>query len=150
MINEGKEKQNERNVLQESIKPKREIVKTLRLNIKEYAKQITELKAIRDGKHRVAKGTTEGLGDNIAASVTTLLTLELSLKDEITLFNMIFSSQNRFEAKTQAKDIHGQIQDIYKALKESENQIQEKDIQIATIFNEAQDQHNEAIAKFKL
>jgi len=107
-ISEGKEKQKERDQQQKAVHPIREVIKNLRLNIKEYAKQIAELKDIRDGKHRKAKGSLEGLKDNVASSLTTLLNLELTLKDEITLFNMIFSSKDRFEAKAQAEDIHGQ------------------------------------------
>ncbi len=149
LITEGKEKQRERDLLQDSTKPKREVIKTLRLNIKEYAKQINELKDIRDGKHREAKGSVEGLKDNINSSITTLLTLDLSLKDEITLFNMIFSSKKRFEAKTMAEDIHNQIQEIYNALKDSEHQIQDKELQIAKIIQDSQILHNESIVRFK-
>ena len=105
LISEAKEKQKERDILQESIKPKREVFKNLRLNIKEYAKQISELKDVRDGKHREAKGSLEGLKDNVKGSITTLLSLDLSLKDEITLFNMIFSTKQRYEAQTLAEDI---------------------------------------------
>ena len=149
LIAEAKEKQKERDKLHESIKPKREVIKNLRLNIKEYAKQIAELKNIRDGKHREAKGSLVGLQDNIAASLTTLVTLDLTLKDEITLFNMIFASKERYNAKMTAEDIHKQIQDVYKALKESEHQINESEMQIIKISQKAQERHNDAIAKFK-
>jgi uncharacterized coiled-coil DUF342 family protein len=149
LISEGKEKQKARDKLQDSVKPKREVIKNLRLNIKEYAKQIAELKDIRDGKHRKAKGSLEGLKDNIAGSLTTLLTLDLSLKDEITLFNMIFSSKDRFSAKTEAENIHEQIQNIYNALKESESQINDEEQQITKIFQESQMLHNESVTKFK-
>jgi uncharacterized coiled-coil DUF342 family protein len=149
MINEAKEMQKERDSIRETTKPMREVIKNLRLNIKEYAKQINELKNIRDGKHREAKGSLDGLKDNIAASLTTLLTLDLSLKDEITLFNMIFSTKDRYQAKEQADNIHSQIQDIYTALKESENQIFSIESQIAKTNQEAQDKHTESVAKFK-
>jgi len=149
LISEAKEKQKERDALQESIKPKREIIKNLRLNIKEYAKQIAELKEIRAGKHQEAKGSLQGLQDNIATSLTTLLTLDLSLKDEITLFNMIFSTKQRYHAKMDAEDVHQQIQDTYNALKESEHQIQQKELQISKIIQDSQILHNKSLAQFK-
>ncbi len=149
LINEAKEKQKERDSIKQSINPMLEVIKNLRFNIKEYAKQINELKNIRDGKHREAKGSLDGLRDNIAASITTLLTLDLTLKDEITLFNMIFSTRERYWAKQQADDIHSQIQEIYNALKETENQIMEIETQIGKIKQESQEKHNGAIMKFK-
>jgi len=149
LINEGKEKQKERNKIQESVKPKREVISKLILNIKEYAKQISELKDIRDGKHREAKGSLEGLMDNIAGSLTTLLSLDLTLKEEIMLFDMIFSSKDRYYAKVSAEDIHNQIQKIYKALKATEQQVQDEEDQISKIFKDSQLCHNESVAKFK-
>ena len=149
MITEAKEKQKERDTIRETIKPKLEIIKNLRLNIKEYGKQISELKDIRDGKHREAKGSIEGLKDNVEASLTTLLSLDLSLKDEITLFNMIFSTKERYSAKVIASDIHNQIQEIYNNLKESENQIINLESQIAKINHEAQACHNFSVSRFK-
>jgi uncharacterized coiled-coil DUF342 family protein len=149
LISEGKAKQKERDEHRETIKPMLEVIKNLRLNIKEYAKQISELKNIRDGKHREAKGSLDGLKDNIAASVTTLLNLDLALKDEITLFNMIFSTQDRYSAKVQADDTHSQIQEVYSALKESENQIMGIEEQIAKIKEESQGKHLESMEKFK-
>ncbi len=148
-ISDALDKQKERDKLQESTRPKREVIKNLRLNIKEYAKHISELKDIRDGKHREAKGSRVGLKDNIAGSLTTLLNLELSLKDEITLFNMIFSSQERYQAKIQADDIHNQIQELYDALKQTERQVDEEEANINKIFQESQILHNESISKFK-
>lgn len=149
LISEAKEKQKDRDALQESTKPKREIIKNLGLNIKEYAKQISELKEIRAGKHREAKGSLQGLQDNIATSLTTLLTLDLSLKDEITLFNMIFSTKQRYHAKMDAEDVHQQIQDTYNALKESERQIQQEEVQISKIIQDSQILHNKSLAQFK-
>jgi uncharacterized coiled-coil DUF342 family protein len=149
MIGEAKELQKERDDIRKTTNPMREVIKNLRLNIKEYAKQINELKNIRDGKHREAKGSLNGLKDNISASLTTLLNLDLSLKDEITLFNMIFSTRDRYQAKQLADDIHSQIQDVYTALKESENQIMSIESQIAKTNQEAQDKHNESVTKFK-
>jgi uncharacterized coiled-coil DUF342 family protein len=149
LIVEAKERQKERDSLQESIKPKREVIKNLRLNIKEYAIQINDLKNIRAGKHREAKGSLEGLKNNVADSLTTLLILNLSLKDEITLFNMIFATKQRYQAKSMAEDIHKQIQDIYNALKESERQIQNTEVQIAKIVQDSQILHNESISRFK-
>lgn len=149
LISEGKEKQKERDKIREAIKPKREVIKNLLLHIKEFSKQIAELKNIRDGKHREAKGSLEGLQDNVSASLTTLLTLDLSLKDEITLFNMIFSTKQRYDAKILAEDTHKQIQEVYNALKESEKQIGDQEAQIAKINQEAQSLHSESVNKFK-
>ncbi len=149
LISDAKEKQKERDLLRESTKPKHEIIKNLKFNIKEYAKQINDLKNIRDGKHREAKGSIQGLQDNLAASLTTLLTMDFSLKDEITLFNMIFSTKERYEAKVEADDIHQQIQEVYQAIKETENQIKNAEIEISKVLKESQDRHNESIAKFK-
>jgi chromosome segregation protein len=149
LISNGKELQGERDQLQQSTKPTREVIKNLRLNIKEYAKQINELKNIRDGKHREAKGSIQGLQDNIAASLTTLLTMDLALKDEITLFNMIFSTKDRYEAKVEADDIHKQIQDVYSAIKETEAQITIAEQEINKVFEESQIKHQEAISKFR-
>jgi uncharacterized coiled-coil DUF342 family protein len=149
LISEGKEKQKERDKHRDTTKPKYAIIKNLRLHIKEYAKQINELKDLRDGKHREAKGSIQGLEDNIAASLTTLLNMDLSLKDEITLYNMIFSTKDRYKAKVQADDIHNQIQEIYNAIKESEQQIRSTEGEIGEIIKESQDRHNESVAKFK-
>jgi len=149
LISEAKDLQKERDSVRKTAKPKREIINNLRLHIKEFSKQISELKNIRDGKHREAKGSIIGLSDNINSSLTTLLTLDLSLKDEITLFDMIFSTKQRYDAKVLADDIHGQIQDIYSALKNSERQIQEQETQISQIYQTAQQMHNESVAKFK-
>ena len=148
-ISSAKELQKERDQLQETTKPKREIIKNLRFNIKEYAKQINELKNIRDGKHREAKGSIQGLQDNLAASLTTLLTMDLALKDEIILFDMIFSTKERYEAKVEADDIHKQIQDVYLAIKETDAQINNADQDIGKIIAESQEKHNAAIAKFR-
>jgi uncharacterized coiled-coil DUF342 family protein len=149
LISEAKEKQKERDHLRESTRPKREIIKNLKFNIKEYAKQINDLKNIRDGKHREAKGSIQGLQDNLAASLTTLLNMDLSLKDENTLFNMIFSTKERYEAKVEADDIHQQIQEVYQAIKDTENQIKNEEFEISMVLKESQDRHNDSIAKFK-
>ena len=149
LISEAKDMQKERDSIRGTTKPKREIIRNLQLNIKEFGKQIAELKSIRDGKHREAKGSLQGLSDNIASSLTTLLTLDLSLKDEITLFNMIFSTQQRYDAKILADDIHKQIQDIYDALKNSEHTTYEQEAQIKQIYQEAQRLHTDSVAKFE-
>jgi uncharacterized coiled-coil DUF342 family protein len=149
LISQGKELQKERDTIRESVKPKVMIIKNLRLNIKEFSKQISELKNIRDGKHREAKGSKVGLKDNVESSLTTLLNLDLSLKDEITLFNMIFSARSRYDAKVVADDAHNQIQEIYNTLKDSENQIISLEGQINAINHQAQDKHNESVTKFK-
>jgi uncharacterized coiled-coil DUF342 family protein len=149
LITEGKEIQKERDNLRETAKPKREVIKNLRLHIKEFSKQINELKDLRDGKHREAKGSIEGLKDNVMSALTTLLTLDLSLKDEITLFNMIFSTKDRYDAKLMAEDTHKQIQDTYNSLKETERQIVEQESQVTRIYADAQKLHDESVVKFR-
>jgi uncharacterized coiled-coil DUF342 family protein len=149
LITEGKDIQKDRDILRETAKPKREIIKNLRLHIKEFSKQISELKNIRDGKHREAKGSIESLQDNVVNMVTTLVNMDLSLKDEITLYNMIFDTQHRYNAKILAEDTHKQIQEIYNNLKDTERQVTEQEAQISKIFADAQKLHDHSLEKFK-
>ncbi|MEM3342234.1 MAG: hypothetical protein QW728_06035 [Thermoplasmata archaeon] len=122
MIQEAKRFQQKRDEINQKLLELKMEKKEHTSQIKKEASKITEIKQERDKLNEMAKGTVESLSRNIFNSLKTLFTLDLSLKNEIILFEMIMETQERLKIKQKADETHQQIQAQYKMLKEAEGE----------------------------
>jgi len=149
LIGEGKDHQKKRDSLQTNISPKRRHVKDFRNNVEVLSAKVTRLKKERDDQNRKAKGKLEYLNKQITGQFTTLMTMEIALKEELLLYNMILDMQEKIEYSKKGDAAHKNMVAAYKELKG----IQETQWNAYQEINEqrqkAQEEHFASLGKFK-
>ena len=149
LIGEGKDHQKKRDSLQTKISPKRRHVKDFRNDVEVLSAKVTRLKKERDDHNRKAKGKLEYLNKQITGQFTTLMTMEIALKEELLLYNMILDMQEKIEYSKKGDAAHKKMVAAYKELKG----IQETQWNAYQEINEqrqkAQEEHFASLGKFK-
>ena len=149
LIGEGKDHQKKRDSLHTKISPKRRHVKDFRNDVEVLSAKVTRLKKERDDHNRKAKGKLEYLKKQITGQFTTLMTMEIALKEELLLYNMILDMQEKIEYSKKGDAAHKKMVAAYKELKG----IQETQWNAYQEINEqrqkAQEEHFASLGKFK-
>jgi len=129
--------------------------KKLRNKMRDYsrevssrARKISQEKEIRNQFQREARGSPESLSKQFGGAIQTLITMELSLKNEIIMVEMIMELQKRYEAKKAADEVHHDIQETYKDLKETEAEAKSEFSTLSEVLARAQEEHQTAIDLF--
>ena len=140
-INEAKKHLSERDRIQSKIKAKNTDKKSIFKQISSKADSISKTKEERDKLNKEAKGYQERLRDQMVGSIKTLLGMDLSLKNEIIMVEMIFDFQGRLKQKMAADKLHKEIQTTYKDLKSTETQLQSVFGQLGNMISLSQHEH---------
>jgi uncharacterized coiled-coil DUF342 family protein len=111
--------------------------------------KVSQLKAKRDGYNHKARGKVDYFKKQITGQFNTLLTMEISLKEEILLFNMIQDLQRRIEAGMKADAFHKEMVANYKLLKTKQEEQWNTYQEINLEKQLAQEEHFASLGKFK-
>ncbi len=74
-----------------------------------YLHRIGELRKIRDAFNAASRGTMERLLANLASTRQDLLSSDLSLKNELYMFDLLFELRDRVLVKVEADKVHKEI-----------------------------------------
>ncbi len=149
LIKEGKELQKKRDALQTKLKPMWNDFKKYQKNMDKHAENIKELKGERNEFNKEARGTLGYLENSLIEQFKTLLTREISLKEEIRIYSMFIDLRKRTQISAIADEKHQKITENYHQLKENEKKKNTILQEINEIKKTSQDAHFESIAKFK-
>jgi phosphoserine phosphatase len=140
-INEAKKHLSDRDRIQNQIKKRNTDKKSIFKQISRKAQTISKTKEERDKLNKEAKGYQERLRDQMVGSIKTLLGMDLSLKNEIIMVEMIFDFQGRLKQKMEADKLHQEIQTTYKDLKSTESQLQGIFGDMGNMMSKSQNEH---------
>jgi uncharacterized coiled-coil DUF342 family protein len=149
LIGEGKDHREKRDELHTKAPPRRKYVKNLKKEIDVLSVKVSQLKAKRDGYNHKARGKVDYFKKQITGQFNTLLTMEISLKEEILLFNMIQDLQRRIEAGMKADAFHKEMVANYKLLKTKQEEQWNTYQEINLEKQLAQEEHFASLGKFK-
>ena len=149
LIGEGKDHREKRDELHTKASPRRKYVKSLKKEIDVLSEKVSHLKAERDRHNQKARGKVDYFKKQIAGQFNTLLTMEISLKEEILLFNMIPDLQQRIEAGMKADALHKRMVANYKILKTKQEEQWNAYQEINQEKQMAQEEHFASLGKFK-
>ncbi len=149
LIGEGKDHRDKRDELHTKVSPRRKYVKALKKEIDVLSEKVSQLKAERDSYNKKARGKVEYFKKQITGQFNTLLTMEISLKEEILLFNMIPDLQKRIEAGMKADAFHKEMVANYKILKTKQEEQWNAYQEINQEKQMAQEEHFASLGKFK-
>ena len=149
LIRRGKEHRNKRNELHSKSSPKNEIAKEYKKEIDELKAKVSRLKDVRDRYNKRAKGKVEYLERTVLGQFKTLITMEMSLKEEIYLFNMIFEMRERIKNGKKGNEYHRDMLKTFEDLKEKQNTRWNAFQEINKTRDMAQVEHFASLEKFK-
>jgi|GEM_PF-2422011 len=150
IIAEAKKKIEQRDEYHKKIALLKEERKKLEESISPHIQKITEMKKIRDKYNEYARGSAELLKKKVEESFKTLIEFDLSLKDEITLFDITMELSDRYYAKKNADKVHAEMQKYYdENIKSTDEKIEAITKEIQQLHEKAQALHEEAMADFK-
>jgi len=149
LIGEGKDHREKRDELHTKASPKRKFVKGLKKEIDVLSEKVSQLKAERDRYNQKARGKVDYFKRQITGQFNTLLTMEISLKEEILLFNMIQELQQRIEAGMKADVFHKEMVANYKILKTKQEEQWNAYQEMNQERQIAQEEHFASLGKFK-
>jgi uncharacterized coiled-coil DUF342 family protein len=93
----------------ENIEEMNEEKKAIYKEMQPYLQRIGELRKVRDSLNNSSRGTFERLLQNYHQTRTSLETDDLSLKNELYLYNYLFEIKDRLRVKARADIIHREI-----------------------------------------
>lgn len=149
LIKEGKQKQQKRDELQQSLKPILRKIKQNKKQIEGCADKIKKLKGVRKDLNKEAKGSNAFLANTLSGQFYTLLLKESVLKRELELFQMFFDMRDRTLASEKSIKIHREVESTYMLLKDLEKQNRTMLKKYRKIRKMADQEHQSAIDKFK-
>ncbi|HHD16872.1 MAG TPA: hypothetical protein ENK47_09200 [Euryarchaeota archaeon] len=83
--------------------------KNLFREMQPYLRRIGELRKLRDSYNEASRGTLERLKENLKETEKNLLKDDLSLKNELYLYNYLFELRDRLLVKARADAVHREI-----------------------------------------
>jgi uncharacterized coiled-coil DUF342 family protein len=121
----------ERNEIWEDIKGFSDGKRKLIRQIQPYLQRIGEIRKVRDAYNAAGRGTMERLLENYQSTADHLLKTDINLKNELYMFETLFSMRDRIYVKRKADKLHREIVRIKEVdLAKYNKQMEDLDIQI--------------------
>lgn len=149
LIMEGKEHRKKRNDLHSQSSPKYGVAKDFKKEMDDLKEKVSRLKEERDRYNKKAKGKVDYLQKQIIGQFKTFLTVDISLREEIYLFNMIFEMQERIENGKKGNEIHNNMLKTFEELKRKQDRRSSTYQEINRGKEMAQIEHFASLEKFK-
>ncbi len=115
---------------------------------KEFNEKIGDLKKTRDELNKAARGRTETLEKAYSEELNMLLTADIPLEHEISIFNRLTELSQRLDATKKANVIHTEISTEYNRAKDIYTDMDSLHAQIQSLAQESQKYHEEMIALY--
>lgn len=147
-IEKAKQHLAKRDEMQAGMKTEKDKTKEITSKIQEKAAVISKVKAERDKHNKEAKGYLENLQAQFTNSLRTLMGMDLSLKNELIMVEMIFELQGRIAQKIEADKLHKAVQETYQDLKQTEGQLQSFYSEMHERIAQSQEEHRLAHEMF--
>ncbi len=150
LISDAMKKKEERDEYHKKIAALKEERAKLEQYIAPHAHRISEMKKIRDKYNDFARGSAEVLKKKVEDSFKALMELDLSLKDETTLYEITMELSDRYYAKKNADKVHAEMQKYFDDnMRPTDEKLEAINNQIQELHVRAQALHEEAMAEFK-
>jgi len=148
LVAQGKEHIRKRNEFQASIRKLKEKRTGITQEIRPKAERIRSEKEIRRQLNRKARTSAENLTAEFNAALKTLFEMELALRDEVIMVEMIMDIQHRFRARMDADSFSKDIKETWKDIKTIEKEATHVSTEIMTLAAKGESEHQAAMEMF--
>jgi len=148
LVAEAKVHLEKRDRVQKEIKALKEKRAEIQKNIKPRAEKIRSDKHVRRILNRAAGASLQGLREDFAASLKTLFGMELSLREEVIMVEMVMDLQRRYNARKNAESISEDIHETWETIKEIEEDASRVSFKIMSLAADGQAEHLAAMELF--
>lgn len=148
LVAKGKEHIKARNRFQSKVRKLKEQRSDLTKGIKPKADMIRSGKEERRKLNREARTSKEDIKADFDASLKTLFEMDLSLRDEVIMVEMIMDVQKRYLARKSADGVSDSIHETWKGIKEIEDQATNVTTEIISLATDGEKEHQAAMELF--
>jgi len=148
LVNQGKEHLKKRDEFQKKVRELKEKRSGITKGIKPKADQIRSEKEERRKLNRAAHASEEEIVADFDASLKTLFEMDLSLRDEVIMVEMVMDVQKRYLARKNADTMSQEIHETWKGIKEIEEEATGVTTEIITLASKGEEEHQFAMELF--
>ena len=148
LVTQGKEHVRKRDKVQGEVKILEEKRSGITQDIKPKAQNIRSQKEIRKHLNRTAHASVDELKAEFEASLKTLFQMDLALREEVIMVEMVMDVQRRYNARKDANVLSTDIKKTWKDIKGIEEQASAVTFQIMSLASDGQEEHQKAMELF--
>ena len=134
-----------RNDLQQEVRKLKEKRSGITQEIKPKSDRIRNEKELRRKLNRTARTSSDDIAADFNGALKTLFEMELALRDEVIMVEMVMNIQQRFKARKNADEVNQDIHDTWLDIKSIEEEATSVTSEIMELASKSEDEHQLAM-----
>ncbi len=149
LVEEAKLHQSKRDEINQMATDLRSEKREANAELRKKIDALISTKRERQTLDRKAGASKEFLAKQLVGGMITLFSMDMALKNEAVMFEMVFEWRDRFGVKEKADDAHSRLQNEWDAKSEAEAKAQTLYEEIGRLLEASNHEHSESIRSFQ-